>query len=291
MERHRRLRRLIEIDVRFERPAPVLEPMITSYYFVSITGPPDAVVMDLLHPEWANIRFVSGLAWQVRGADGIFRNAPTAALFGPTSTARTIRGGPGLVTGIGLTPVGWRRLIGTDASQLANQLVDLATIPSLAALPEPPGACTDDRQRALRLNAMIESIARPASAASARTARALELLRDPDTVSVEGFADAAGLSVRQLEHLCKSDFGFTPKLLLARQRFLRTLGRMRERLDEPWVSMIDSSYVDQSHFNRDFRRFMGLSPSQYFALPRIMLEPAGTARKARLGAPLQGLHR
>lgn len=280
---------MIEIDIRFERPAAALEPMITSYYFVSVAGPADASLIDLLHPEWANIRFVSGPPWQMRSDEGAFVDAPPAALFGPTSKARMIRGGPGMITGIGLTPPGWRRLIGTDASQIANSFIDLARLPTLAALPQAAQGCATDRDRADRLDAAILAIAEPAPAV--RTAQALAALRDPAITDVEAFAAAVGLSTRQLERLCRRDFGFTPKLLLARQRFLRTLGRMRERLDEPWVSLIDSAYVDQSHFNRDFRRFMGLSPSEYFALPRVMLEPAGVARHARLGAPLQGLHR
>jgi len=34
---------------------------------------------------------------------------------------------------------------------------------------------------------------------------------------------------------------------------------------------------------------MGMSPTQYFALPREMLEPAAIARTASVGQPLQGL--
>ena len=41
--------------------------------------------------------------------------------------------------------------------------------------------------------------------------------------SVSEFAERAGLSVRALERICRRHFGFPPKLLLRRQRFMRSL--------------------------------------------------------------------
>lgn len=65
---------------------------------------------------------------------------------------------------------------------------------------------------------------------------------------------------------------------------------MRSRLDGPWVKLLDDTYYDQSHFVRDFHRFMGMAPSDYFALPRILLDPAARLRQQAIGQTLQGLH-
>jgi len=71
---------------------------------------------------------------------------------------------------------------------------------------------------------------------------------------------------------------FPPKLLLQRQRFLRTLAVLRQNVGRPWADLIDARYYDQSHLARDFNRFMGMPPSEYFSLKRDMLEPAMVAR-------------
>jgi AraC-like DNA-binding protein len=85
-------------------------------------------------------------------------------------------------------------------------------------------------------------------------------------------------------------FGFAPKLLLLRQRFLRTLHVLRTRLDEPWAKLLDAAYSDQSHFVRDFHRFMGMSPTAYFKRPHPVLDPAALLRMREIGESLQGLH-
>ena len=38
------------------------------------------------------------------------------------------------------------------------------------------------------------------------------------------------------------------------------------------------------------QRFIGMSPTQYFALPRLLLDPAARLRQTQIGESLQGLH-
>jgi len=90
--------------------------------------------------------------------------------------------------------------------------------------------------------------------------------------------------------LCLRVFGFTPKRLLRRQRFLRTLGAVRDAPDRPLAELMDPAYYDQAHFNRDFKACMGMTPLAYFRLPREALRRAGEERRRVLGAPVQGLH-
>ena len=108
--------------------------------------------------------------------------------------------------------------------------------------------------------------------------------------TVDGFAAELGVSHRQAHRLSLQHFGFGPKLLLRRQRFLRTLSNQRANLGQPWGSLIDPLYYDQAQYVRDFNAFMGMSPTQYFALPRELLEPAARARIDMFGQPYQALH-
>ena len=67
----------------------------------------------------------------------------------------------------------------------------------------------------------------------------------------DALAQALGVSSRHLARLSLRKFGFAPKLLLRRQRFLRTLQELRDHPGEGWASLIDAWYYDQSHFVRD----------------------------------------
>ena len=109
-------------EIRFYLPAEGLRPLVTSYYFVESVGP----LADFTHPEWANIRFALNGVWRFEDDEGRDTIEPSrAALFGPTDRARRFMTDGGLVLGVGLTPIGWLTLIGSDASDLANRNVPL----------------------------------------------------------------------------------------------------------------------------------------------------------------------
>jgi len=93
-----------------------------------------------------------------------------------------------------------------------------------------------------------------------------------------------------LERLCRRHFGFPPRLLLRRQRFMRSL--VQYMLDPAlhWIGAIDSHYHDQAQFVRDFHRFMGMSPSEYAATPKPILREVMRARQEFMGSAVQALH-
>lgn len=108
---------------------------------------------------------------------------------------------------------------------------------------------------------------------------------------VSDLAEATCMSLRTLERLSKSVSGFTPQLLLRRQRFLRSLARFMLDPSMRWIETLDSHYHDQTHFVRDFKRFMGMSPSVYAKQPHPVLGAAADAREAIAGEAMQVLHR
>jgi AraC-like DNA-binding protein len=115
-------------------------------------------------------------------------------------------------------------------------------------------------------------------------------LLDPQIETVTDLTDHVGMNVRSLERLSRRAFGFPPKLLLRRQRFLRSLARFMLDPSLTWLSTLDYQYHDQSHFVRDFKRFMGMSPSAYAKLDKPILIAAARARMEIAGAAVQGLH-
>jgi AraC-like DNA-binding protein len=278
-------------SVRFALPAPSLRRFITAYYFVDVPmgrGP----VEDLLHPEWANIRFTLSGRWATRIGQVEHDPAPAAALFGPTSSAGMVRGEDGVVLGVGLLPLGWARFVAAPADQFADQVGPLAAVlgaqaeETLQALRQAP----DDAACVAILDALFEELDAAGPPLEPVLLKAHEQLLDPRLDTVSGLAATLGLSPRHLTRLSLRMFGFAPKLLIRRQRFLRTLQAFRQRPDAALSDLIDDGYFDQSHFVRDFHLFMGMSPSRYFALPHALLGPAARERMAALGAAYQGLH-
>ena len=76
-------------------------------------------------------------------------------------------------------------------------------------------------------------------------------------------------------------FGFAPKRLLRRQRFLDTLGQVRTQPDAKFIALLDERYFDQSHFIRDFREFMGMTPREFLACPRDIFQVAEAEQVSR----------
>jgi methylphosphotriester-DNA--protein-cysteine methyltransferase len=275
--------------VRIRRPAPELAALIDSYYFVET----NQAVTDLVLASPGNIRFAPRGTW-VQTVNGVV--VPTgerAALFGPTSrTAVFGPTGPGLMIGAGLTPLGWAQLLDVPASVLSDKVVELGDVIGTGEadiVADAVSDARDDQGVSSILDDWLVARAAARPAADPRIAKIHRtLLNIPD--DVPAFADAAGVSERTLHRLCGQAFGFAPKRLLRLKRFQRTLERVRGILDQPLSGLIDDDYFDQAHFNREFRRFMGMTPSAYFNSPREIMRRALESRRAVTGNGIQGLH-
>lgn len=276
-------------EIRFYLPAEGLRPLVTSYYFLESVGS----LSDFTHPEWANIRFALSGIWRFEDGQGReMVEPPRAVLFGPTDRARWFATDGGLVLGVGLTPLGWLTLIGSDASELANLTIplDRQLGPSGSAILSRLLEVRTDAERVAILDTLLS--ARPASP-SAYCALAVQVQQALLAGTVDQVGDLAeqlGIEQRTLHRVCTAVFGFPPVRLLRRQRFLRTLAKVRDQLDQPLGELIDPGYYDQAHFNRDFKACMGMTPLAYFRLPREALRRAAAERHRVLGAPVQGLH-
>ena len=284
------------VNLRFALPAEALRPFVTTYYCTdAVCSPREPWLEDFLHPEWANLRFLSHIeAHSVIGA-GALQPCPAFAVTGPTSRAARFRIASGRSWGIGLMPAGWDALFGARAGDYADRFVDGLADPvfgAFAPLADALAASGGDYGQELALierhmAALLADTRTPDPAIAGLTAALL----DPALVAVADLADRLGMNVRSLERLSRRAFGFPPKLLLRRQRFLRSLARFMLDPSLKWIGSLDENYHDQSHFVRDFRRFMGMSPSAYAKRDKPLLVAAARARMAVAGEAVQGLHR
>ncbi|WP_088308181.1 helix-turn-helix domain-containing protein [Novosphingobium sp. B 225] len=284
------------VTVRFFMPSPALAPYISTYYLTEVRGAAGTTVQDWLHPEWANVRLTHTPNWQAAIGNEALREPAAMIGTGPTCQATHFITGPARIWGIGVLPLGWARLCSGEAAHHADQFTDARTDPTYAAFtPLYDLTFTDQSDpaaEAARIDAyLLEELGRrPTSEDEPRIRAAHGALLDNEVATVGDLADRLALSPRSLERLSLKAFGFSPKLLLRRQRFLRSLAQFMLDPSLTWIRTLDWQYVDQAHFVRDFKRFMGMSPSAYAQLDHPVLRAAAQARAAAAGAAVQALH-
>lgn len=257
-------------------PDDSLLTYVTFYYFVTSAGP----LEDFLYPEWGNVRLALSGDWRVT-LEGYGPEPQVDVLFGPTDRCGAVTTAGGRIVGFGMSPLGWRRLIGTDAVEMANRVKPLGDClgPPGPELRAAFAADRTDAEGVARLNALlIDLVARRPRETAAHIAVDQALRERPATVPA--FAAGAGMAPRTLHRQCLQLYGFAPKRLLRRQRFLDTLGQVRTAVGNPLREALDAAYFDQAHFYRDFHEFMGMSPRAYFTASRALMARAAAAQTA-----------
>jgi AraC-like DNA-binding protein len=95
-----------------------------------------------------------------------------------------------------------------------------------------------------------------------------QIRRANGDLSIADVVEKIAISQRHVERLFASYVGFTPKQYARIVRFQQVARRIYLGGLPPTLTTlaVESGYHDHSHLNRDFKRFTGLSPSQYLAL-------------------------
>jgi AraC-like DNA-binding protein len=280
------------LRLRLMGPPSDLAPYVSAYYRTEIA--PGAVVEDWLPPEEANIRTGAADVYEAVIGNGALGPVPPAVLSGPTDRVTRLRIGGGAFWGIGLTPAGWARFIRKPASDMANTFRDIhASVapPSLAALLDRLREDGDDVAKAWKwITETFRALLGTPHEAEDRIREVHQHILSPDAPTASGLASEMGMTTRTFERFCKRQFGFTPRALVRRQRFLRSLGKYMLDPSMRWISSLDTNYSDQSHFIREFRAVMGMTPSEYAAMPHPISAAAVAVTNSNAGVAMQALY-
>lgn len=275
------------IAVRFFRLAEPLEPYFTALYVTEIDAG-GGLVDDYLHPEWAALRFTEGPPPVASIGPGEMTEQWPFVANGPTSKSIHFGVRTSRVWGLGLQPAGWAKFAGAEAHTLADRTVDGSADPAFALfagiLPQIVACDGSIADKAALIEAHLMRHADRPVPREAEILSCQAALRDPAIGEVAALQDTLGLSIKSLERLCRRYFGFTPKVLLRRQRFVRSLAQYMLDPSLSWIEALDGQYHDQAQFVREFRAFMGLTPSQYARLPHPILDPIMRQRMVDQGA-------
>lgn len=275
----------------FFAPPPEFDGCFTTFYHMSLTVQGDAVLHDQLQPEWGNIRFFAGSRPNARlGETRVDGRCYTAT--GPSTLPAHFELGSCRMWGIGFLPLGWARFVDGDAEDFCNHAYDAEHTPAFrkfAALMGP--LCNEDGDIDDQLAIIIDTmrtLMKP-TRDDDKILRVHRAMVDPALTSVAAFAERSEMSIRTLERLCCRYFGFSPKLLLRRQRFMRSLSAFMLHQGSNWTEAMDEHYHDQAQFTREFREFMEMSPTEYAAMDHPIIASFVEARARMWGSAAQTL--
>lgn len=258
-----------DLDYREYDPAPPLAPFVRCVWTLRAAAGavgaqpivPDGCVELVFHRGDPFRRLTSG------GTSTQARALLVGALTAPVVVEPT---GAADVVGIRLHPWSGHRTTGIPAGVLSDiePLHDIA--PSVAGEIQRLVDSEDERTLVPQMMRLLERrvlALRPPDPAL----RALveQVMRSPALPGVREMASRLGRSTRWVQRAFASTVGINPKMLARIARVQRALRMTRRDTRSSW-SMIaaEAGYFDQSHLVRDFRQFVGCTPSQFD--PRAM---------------------
>jgi len=187
-------------------------------------------------------------------------------IFGPTFRSWEEKCTPDTVLfDMPLTARGWQRLVGRPMEQVTHSVINLLQCENEEAAKAmrrlvAANTAKEQHEHAASLIAHLDNKA-PVDDEFIDTVTAW--LEDPDQRSVDNLCQTLGLSSRQTERLCKTYFGAPPKKLYRMHRALRAANGLIAARSDDWRHVADLSYFDQSHFIRDFKEFLGCTPTRF----------------------------
>jgi AraC-like DNA-binding protein len=254
------------MDLQYRMPTRVLLNAVSIVGQVSGLGGAVSDVVPALLPN-LHIRLRGSSRYKF-GA-GPWLAAPSVALIGPTSAAFRVEMSADFeMACVGLLPEGWRACVGLPCGDLADAMIDAATVWPASAIASLLDACIAARGFAER-QAIVESFllgavrSRPDRDAG-RIGAIRQWLECPGAISLDALPGHVGLCPRQVARLTLSAYGASPKTLAMKYRALRAAGALTVRGRAGLADATDS-YADQSHLIRDFHRFIGWTPGRFLA--------------------------
>jgi AraC-like DNA-binding protein len=268
-------------SMRYFSPAQPLRPLLSSYYVVEFGA---EGLADVMRAELANVRFLlSGRSW-LTWPGGDVRGGLPASVFGPRCVPIGLRcEGPGRIFGAGIMPMGWAALFGVASDELADAMLPLdALAGSLAdATLTRMLESTSDAGLVAAADEFFLTLARLRPAAPNGFGPLVEdWLVGGSHGGVDELVARAELSSRQVERLCRRLYGAPPKLLLRKYRALRAAVHYSVDPGACWMDVAGEDFYDQPHFIREFKTFVGMTPTQFAAQGAAVMNHSIRLRRA-----------
>ena len=272
-------------------PSADLSDIIARNYVFNVTLPDGYELVDSLLSETAFIRILLRGEWSAEMTPGDWRNVGPVVFFGPNSKPLRVRCiGSFFVVGIAIRPSGWRMIFDEPAYTYTDKMLSLREIwgeRSDHIYHDVLAAEENDLAIVAAIEQHFRARAEECGPCVANSQMQLfeRIARDDSTMMIADAAKNIGLSLRQLERNCTASFGMSPKRVLRRSRFLDMASVMRGLSHPAEEELAALRYTDQSHLNREFREFIGMTPGQFANSPTPLLTAGLELRAQRKNNP------
>lgn len=254
-----------------ETPHPLLQPFISHYVFRSIRFPQDHYVQKAMPVRInSSIDFFIGDRFETidyhTGQSVPFERCTIRGLRTQKLYFIKLKGHFVSFT-IKFKPAGLYKLLGIPMYNFTDQ-----SIPGNDVLQIPLTAITDKLLYAQDISSCIQVVepyllffAGKNSHFTFITERITRRLADQKThTSIAQLAEESHLSLRQLERIFIKEVGVSPKTLYRMVRFERLLhSRMNTPFNKWSATAYEFGYYDHMHLIRDFKQFLGITPSAF----------------------------
>ena len=275
----------LQVRARLYRPPARLARYISTFYTVECEAPEGGSVSDYRYPQWGNFLFHSGQHLKFENHAGVALHDTEFIVTGPNLRALRFEVGTGRIWGVALMPLGWAKFVPAPAADFADALVDGAQHPGFVDFSSLADTLYGPRSDAGAEFALLSNyflaLLDGSVSDDGRITAIHTALFDAEVSTVTALARHAQVSPRTVERICNRAFGFPPKLLLRRQRFIRSLGEYMRYPTRNWIGALDDQYHDQAQFVREFREFMGMTPREYARIQHPVID-AFIAERLRL---------
>lgn len=237
---------------------------------------------DYSHPKKlktiADIR--PGLIFQDSNI-GVFnkdkKQLPPVFLYGATTKHSQIElKGKHKTIGLFFDQTSLKTVFGLNANELTNDYVNLDDLPASKGfqLTEKLLNCTSIVLQIEILKSFVHSqVLKNEKYTNQKVKYALsEINSSKGSIALKELSTKLNLTERNLERKFKEFVGVSPKLYSRITRFQKTLNQLQSCKYRMLSDVaFNNSFADQSHFNRDFKEFTGVTPSQYLSFQDFII--------------------
>ena len=194
-----------------------------------------------------------------KGASGVFGVAKT--------TSSHLLKEQGWVFGIKFKPGGFYPFLKAPVSTLTGGVISLEEVFGVETAPMEAEilSLTDDAAMGVRAEAFLTAHLPERDPNTALITEIVQMIQQDRTIlKVEDVVRLSGMNKRTMQRLFDRYVGVSPKSVIQRYRLHEAAEHMDQGTAGDWLDLsIALGYYDHSHFIRDFRSIVGVSPEQY----------------------------
>jgi AraC-like DNA-binding protein len=275
------------VVMRTYLPSAELSHFVSRYHVVSGQQADEAEQFDMALYDRPFLRIARLGTWaaEVGGTDQ-WTELPAMTFAGSVSRRVPLRvRGPFHLFGVAFRPAGWKALFDRPASDFTDNILPFREVWGSGADRLQDAVLRFGSERDIIRAFEDEAFRQLDRIGTWRISAAMgefeRIARADCTRQVKDVAAQLHLSPRQFERLSLNCFGLSPKLVLRISRFLNMASAMVGLGDQHDEELAELRFFDQSHRNREFRQFIGMTPQQFLQTPLPLFRASLNARHLR----------